>query len=311
MKRSHISQIDLNLLKVFSAMYAERHTGRAGHRLFMSQSAVSHALSRLRELFGDPLFVRTSEGMRPTSLADRLAEPIDAALRSVDEALRIDDTFDPGRARLDATIAISGMHPLLFLTDLYQQLERHAPGLNLYIRALSHTGLLQALDDGRADLLLGLGLTDRGFASERYEHEDLYDDPLVCVVSSDNPEVGDRLDLETFAALPHLIIATDVVPSTWIDDLLAVSGLKRRIAVIAPHAQALPLLTAGTRLVATVARSLVIPYAPPGSVRILEPPFPTKPYVFQQIWDARTSSNPGLRWLRGMIRDSVKRVCTP
>ena len=98
MKHTHLSRLDLNLLKVFAAVHRERHITRAGRALFISQSAVSHAIARLRTLFGDPLFVRTPEGMQPTALADRLADPIGRALQSISDAMQVDRRFDPAAA---------------------------------------------------------------------------------------------------------------------------------------------------------------------------------------------------------------------
>lgn len=310
MKHTHLSRLDLNLLKVFAAVHRERHITRAGRSLFISQSAVSHAIARLRTLFGDPLFVRTPDGMQPTALADRLADPIGRALQSISDAMQVDRRFDPAEADLEFTIGTTTLQPFHFLPEFYRRLEREAPRAGLLIRTLPSVWpeVLAALDSGEVDVLLSIrtGSPDRErlLETQRYHRESLFDDPLVCVVSKDNPEVGERMDLETYARLPHLIMASDRVARTWIDDELEARGLRRRIAVTAPHPTAIPMLLGGTRLVSTVARSLIAPFIDQAALRLLAPPFGGVPHEFQMIWSARTDRDPALAWLRGLIRAS-------
>ncbi len=308
MKSAHLSRLDLNLLKVFAAVHRERHITRAGRALFMSQSAVSHSIAKLRVLFGDPLFVRTPEGMQPTVLADRLADPIRRALQSVSDALQVDQRFDPAAAEIEFTIGTTTLQPFHFLPELYRRLEHDAPHANLLIRNIPSIwpDALNSLDRGDVDVLLTLGTRDgeRAIETQRFMKDDLFEDPLVCVVSKDNDLVGDSMDVETYARLPHLIMAADRVTRTWIDEALEKRGLRRRIAVTAPHPHALPLLMASTRLVSTVARSLVSPFIDHARLRLLPPPVAGTPHVFQMIWSTRTDRDPSLGWLRTTIRDS-------
>jgi DNA-binding transcriptional LysR family regulator len=308
MKSAHLSRLDLNLLKVFAAVHRERHITRAGRALFISQSAVSHSLAKLRVLFGDPLFVRTPDGMQPTVLADRLADPIRRALQSVSDALQVDQRFDPAAAEIEFTIGTTTLQPFHFLPELYRRLERDSPHANLLIRNIPSIwpDALNSLDRGDVDVLLTLGTRDgeRAIETQRFLKDDLFEDPLVCVVSKDNDLVGDTMDVETYARLPHLIMASDRVTRTWIDEALEKRGLRRRIAVTAPHPHALPLLMGSTRLVSTVARSLVSPFIDHARLRLLAPPVAGTPHVFQMIWSTRTDRDPALGWLRTTIRES-------
>ena len=308
MTRAHLQRIDLNLLKVFAAVYRERHITRAGGVLFISQSAVSHAIARLRDLFGDPLFVRTPRGMQPTALADRLAEPINRALETVASALHSEESFDPKVARVELRVGMTSLQPVHFLADLYRRIERDAPGVDLLIRtpATRWPDILNSLDDGSVDVLLVL-VDDVAqiVQHRRFVSEELFEDPLVCVVARDNPRVGASLDIETYAALPHLMIASERVSRTWIDDSLAERGLRRRVAVTAPHPNAIAMLTPGTQLIATVAKSLVEPHLSDGRLRLLKPPIGTRRYSLQMIWSSRNDSDPATVWLR----DSIRRCC--
>jgi DNA-binding transcriptional LysR family regulator len=310
MKAAHLSRLDLNLLKVFAAVHRERHITRAGRALFISQSAVSHSIAKLRTLFDDQLFIRTPDGMQPTVLADRLAEPIRRALQSISDAMQVTQRFDPAVAEVEFSIGMTTLQPFHFLPDFYRRLEREAPGVNLLLRTLQGgwNESLQALDNGEIDMLLTV--TDRGddraLEPQRFISEDLFDDPLVCVVSKQNDQVGATMDFDTYANLPHLVMASSRVTRTWIDDVLARRGLQRRIAVVAPHPYAIPVLTSGTRLVSTVARSLVASLVQHADLRMLAPPFSGTNHVFQMIWSARTDGDLALAWIRNLVRDSCR-----
>lgn len=309
MKSNHLARLDLNLLKVFAAIYRERHITRAGRSLFITQSAVSHSLSNLRRVFRDPLFVRTPGGMQPTALADRLADPIRKALQCVNDAMQVDERFDPATAEVEFSIGTTVMQPFHFLPDFYRRIEQQAPLANLLIRSFKPDiqELLEAVDRGDIDVLLTVADDDtRGALTQRFMSADLFEDPLVCVVSRNNPDVGETLDIETYARLPHLIMASDRVAGTWIDSALEERGLRRRIAVTAPHPYAIPVLIGGTRLVSTVARSLVSRFVEPSGLRMIKPPIQSKPHRFRMVWSTRTDRDPALMWLRETIRESCR-----
>jgi DNA-binding transcriptional LysR family regulator len=304
MRRPRIAQLDLNLLKVFVAVYRERHITRAGRILFMTQSAVSHALGRLRELFGDPLFIRTPEGMRPTALADRLADPIQHALRTVEEALAAHADFEPSTARLNFTVGTQSAQPFVFLPDLYRRLEGEAPNVGLYVKLLTATDLVPQLDAGTVDVAIGLPPSPGSLDASRFESEPLMEDPLVCVTSAQNPEVGDTLDLATYARLPHLVVAADVISRTWIDEALAAHDLRRRIAVIVPHPHAIALMLPRTRLICTVARSIAMPFVGTSTLRLLVPPIHGPIHTAHLVWHSRSSRDPAQRWMRSALREA-------
>lgn len=303
MKRPRSAQVDLNLLTVFAAIHRERSITRAGRALYMSQSAVSHALGRLREVFGDPLFVRTAEGMQPTALANRLAEPVQDALRTVDDVLSTQCDFDPKTADLRLTIGTVGAQPFAFLPAMYQRLEAEAPGVSLHVKYVDQSELAAQLDSGAIDLGVGPAPKAESPASARLVSAPLIDDPLVSVTWKGNEEVGPELDIATYARLPHLVIATSLVERTWIDDALAAHGLQRRIAAIMPDAQALPLVLPGTRLVCTVMRSIASPFLGIAPLRVSIPPIPGPPHVAHLVWHVRSNRDPAQRWARALLQD--------
>ena len=127
-----IAGFDLNLMKAFDALYAERHVTRAGSRIGLSQSAMSGALTRLRELLGDELFVRTPSGMQPTPRAHDLAGPVSDALRLLRSALQA-DSFDPATADNTVTLAMTDYAAFVLLPPLMARLSVDAPHINVRV----------------------------------------------------------------------------------------------------------------------------------------------------------------------------------
>jgi DNA-binding transcriptional LysR family regulator len=150
-----IAGFDLDLLKAFDALYAERHVTHAGQRIGLSQSAMSGALTRLHEVFQNELFVRSPAGMQPTPRADDLAGPVSAALRLMREVLQA-DRFDPVVADHTVTIAMTDYTAFVLLPPLLARLSVAAPRLDIRVRGIfGRTEALALLDSGEANLAIG------------------------------------------------------------------------------------------------------------------------------------------------------------
>ena len=145
--------IDLNLLRIFDILYDERNVTRAAARLFLSQSAVSHALARLRDVLGDPLFIRIPSGLRPTERAHQLAPRLRVALAEIDSVVAT-PIFDPAKTRQHFAIAASSYFCMLIVPSLIALARRSAPGITLQIVNIG-ADLAQALDQQQVDIALG------------------------------------------------------------------------------------------------------------------------------------------------------------
>ena len=127
MREIHLERFDLNLLVVFDTMMRERHVGRAGEALGLTQPAVSHALTRLRHLLDDPLFVKHAKGMRPTPRAEALADTVSSALRTLRQALNKEQAFDPATAKRTIRIGGTDYIDLTLMPRLCQAFVRRRP----------------------------------------------------------------------------------------------------------------------------------------------------------------------------------------
>jgi DNA-binding transcriptional LysR family regulator len=232
--------IDLNLLVVFDAVMQERNVTRAGSRLGLSQPAMSHALTRLRHMLKDDLFVRTPKGMVPTPRAEQLALPVRAALDGLQHSLE-PSQFDPSIATRNFRVAVDEYAAVVLVGALTARITKAAPGMTLEFRLSGNLDIPNVLDRGELDLAIG-AFVDQG---ERFSHQPLLQDEFVLVMRKNHPAAIDsNLSIENFAALPHLEIASIHYATDFVDQALARRKLTRRIALRAPVLSAVRILLA-------------------------------------------------------------------
>lgn len=298
MVANNLRKIDLNLLRVFDAIYAERHVTRAASRLLTSQSAVSHSLRNLRDIFQDPLFTRTPDGMSPTALADILAERIGDILAQMQDVLAFRNSFVPESASGKLTIGFLSPGPSWLMAGICRRIGAQAPRLDLVFRHIPVQQVAESLDGRAVQLLIGPPdvIADR----RRLCHETLFREKHGCLVGVDNPRVGATLDLEDYAGLAHAVIATHHFERTWIDDLLARAGLQRTIKAVVPHPSFIGDLLSSTDMICTLLPSLILP---DDRLRLLPVPFPATPMTVSQFYHERDAGNPQIQWLRQVVAD--------
>jgi DNA-binding transcriptional LysR family regulator len=291
----------LELLRCFAVLHDEGHLSRAAARRGLSQPAMSRALARLRQLFGDPLFVRTPRGMLATQRADELAPRVAAVLDAA-RSLAEPAAFDPARLTRTFTIATAGFFDGVLVPRLVHALARAAPGAAITTRpidgGLADGSLIDGLASGQLDLMISI----RASMPASLRHVRLYEDSFVCAVRRGHPSVGRRLSLPTFIALPHLLIAPIGAPGSRVDSALAARGLSRRVAVrIHSFAQA-PAIVAASDLVLTAPRRLIEPLARRFDLRVFASPVELAPFGVFAAWHPRVHADPAHAWFRGQIQ---------
>jgi DNA-binding transcriptional LysR family regulator len=294
------NSFDLNLLVVFDAIVQEKTLTRAGHRLGMSQPAVSHALARLRHMLKDDLFVRTPEGMSPTPRAERMAGPARAALRELQVTLEADE-FDAAQASRDFTVAVNNCAARAVVPALVRRMAKLAPSIVLDVRPLGLVNVLDQLDSGEIELALTT-LIDGG---DRFKCVGLFDDEYAVIVSNDHPMAADlELSIEDFAALPHIDITSGGDDTHFIDDVLAEYGLTRVVVAKLPLHSLVSVLV-GSQAIAVVPRRVAADLLTVCPLAMLPLPFPSPRVSLSMIWHRRLDNHPAHRWLRGTLRDAV------
>ena len=300
----NLYDIDLNLLVAFEALIEEGSVTAAAERIGLSQPAMSNVLARLRKLFGDPLLVRTPEGMAPTPRAQELAEPIHLALSAIQQALQPQAQFIPARSQHTFTLATTDYAELVLLPRLMERLATEAPGANLNVRPVGARVPKVELESGRVDFALGLFReVPPGVHAQTLFHE-----RFVCLVQADHPDVRKKLSLKQFVTLQHVRLSSRGAVPGLVDEALASHGLQRRVALWVPHFLIIPIVVAQTQLIATLSERVARFFAHLLPVRVLSPPVDLPPYTLTQVWHERTHHDPAHEWLRGVLTELGKGV---
>ena len=301
----NLTTFDLNLLKAFDALYAERNVTRAGVRISLSQSAMSGALTRLRELFNDELFVRTPLGMQPTPRAHDLATPIADALRLIGGAIQ-SDSFDAATARNAFTIAMTDYAAFVLLPLLLARLSTEAPYVDVHVRGmLARDEATQLLDSGEADLAVGFPVD----ASTRILMRTLFKEDFVCVARQGHPAFADGAGIEEFAAAQQLMVSPEGDRQGLVDQKLAALGLKRRVALTLPQFLVAPFVIAETDLVATLSSRVARRFAATGAgIAVHKPPLELPSWPLVLMWHRRADTHAAILWLRDLIAEIAAAV---
>jgi DNA-binding transcriptional LysR family regulator len=298
MKKLHLASVDLNLLVALDALLTARSVTRAAAQLGLTQSATSHALGRLRQLFGDELLIRSPRGMLPTPRAEELAIPIRAVLLDIERAVAHAPGFDPATATTTFTIAAQDYAELLLLPALIERLRVEAPGVALAV-VPAGDGCWEDLEAGRVDLVLAPFAPERGGLCQKH----LFDERFVCLLREGHPAAKRKLTLDRFVELPHALIAPGGRPGGSVDDALALLGRTRRVTLMVPHFLVAPHIIARSDLVLTVPERIARHFAGLLPLRVLTPPIELPGFRMHQLWHERRSRDPRLTYLRKLIAE--------
>ena len=290
-----IRNIEINLLVAFDALYDTGNVSRAAERLSLTQPTVSGMLSRLRALFGDPLFVRTRHGVLPTPRADELRDPVKTVLANV-EALVEPRTFDPATAELTISVSTNDYMQQALIVPLVALLREQAPGVRLAVMPAYITELSGNLAYGGVDL----AISTPEFTDPSLQREFLYTERYVCIVRDQHPHKGETLSLEDFCQYDHLLVApTGGSFSGPTDEALNQAGARRRVSVSLPSFHVMLDTVRAGDFIAVVPQRL-IPRRSTG-LRVFPPPIQIPDFEVIACWHSRVDKSPPHRWLRGLL----------
>ncbi|WP_406664920.1 LysR family transcriptional regulator [Gallaecimonas sp. GXIMD1310] len=294
-----MSKLDLNLLKVFDALMRHRSVSAAARELHLSQSTVSHALSRCRQQLADPLFVSGRQAMEPTPRALALAPAFAQALATIDDAISQSTGFDAANSQRRFTLAVGSYFEMVLLPPLMAAVMAQAPGVSLRLQVLGASDYERELEQGELDLVVGF--TEPAHLSPRLSQQQLASASVSLLSGQPLPEVPTPAEV---AALPY------IYPSDWghsqllLDNWLAGAGLARQIRLQVADFQALPGVLQQTPLAVVLPSAVANLYARQYGLqqRLLADPA----LRFNQVlaWHPRFALEPGLLWLKELIIDS-------
>ena len=292
---SDIRTLDFNLLKALDALLDERNVTRAAARLGLTQPAVSGMLTRLRENFVDPLFIRSQRGIVPTPRALELAGPVKQVLAEI-EALLQPSLFDPANARLTVTLAATDYAMKAAVVPFLAALRQRAPGIRVAVRPVESDRLPAQFEKGDVDLaLLTTDTTPDWLHSRR-----LFDENYVCAMRRGHPDAAaGRLTLDRFCALDHALMShSGAVFHGATDEALARLGRSRRVVASIPSFLILLDVLRASDLVAVVPRRLM---AGAEGLEPADPPLAIPGFTKIAAWHDRTHRDIGHRWFRSLL----------
>lgn len=295
MAASALLGIDANLLVALDALLAEAHVGRAAKRMAVSQSAMSHTLARLRDLFGDPLLVRTGQRMSLTPRARELAGPVGEGIGLLARALVRPAALDPSRERRTIRIAAVDYAQSLLVPELTVTFAKEAPGLDVVITPFGD-GTMRALTTGDLDLALAMHRSTSGMRS-RVIHEE----PFVSCVRRGHPALRERMTIKRFAALEHVLISPRGRVPGAVDDALRARKLERRVVAVVNTFLAAALVVARTDLVLTCAVRSAEQAKSWFGVQTFAPPVALAPARLGMYWHERHQADALLGWVRERV----------
>jgi DNA-binding transcriptional LysR family regulator len=299
---AHISTIDLNLFVVLDAIYGGGGVTRASEKLHLTQPAVSHALARLRELFGDPLFVRRGHAMIPTPLARTVIEPVRRSLRLLGGTLDETGRFDPTRARQRFTIGVRDMLESTALPALFRRMTDSAPEVDLAAVRVERRDLESALAAGTVDAAIDVSL---GVPSD-VRSRPIVVDRLVVVARKRHPAANGSLDLATYLAAGHVLVSSRRRGSGAEDAELAKLGLERRVRLRCQSYFAACRVVGETDLLLTMPERYARVLNQKTSNQILPMPLDSAPLTLHLYWHSTMDRDPANRWLRGQLVEAFR-----
>jgi DNA-binding transcriptional LysR family regulator len=309
-----LHRIDLNLLVALDALARERNVTKAAERAGVTQSAMSHTLRRLRELFDDPLLVRGRGGMVLTPRAEALAVPLRSGLVSLARTLAEPPAFEPEHASRTFRIVSPDLFDALVLPTLLQRLGHEAPSVDLAVIPMPKR-LSDSLETGDVDLaiypvLLDPEPFDLGTQVDaELQSRTLFRDSFRCFLRNDHPALTGRrkLTLKTFTRLKHVLVSPGGEGPGLVDRILHARGLERRIALRVPHFATALEVIAQSELVLTAPSSLS--RCSTASTLASRPaPLEIPEHGITMIWHPRFTEDPAHRWLRELLIDVTAEV---
>lgn len=302
-----LRQFDLNLLLMLEALLTECHVSRAAERMFLSQSAMSHALSRLRQQLDDPLLVRTGNGLKPTPRAALMLPNIRQAIRIIERSLAPLEAFNHADSKHCFTIACTDYFEAVTLPPLMQQLQQIAPGIRIEIEMISLSDCTERLENREIDLIVGLDRSqtvDPLLISRPWQQE-----PLVCLAADQNKQIQGPLSVEQYCQLKHVLF-TDLtgVSSNQIDHWLESLQLKRKDIARTVNYMAGARIVAATDAIMTLPREMARLFTEMLPVMLVGPPTGIPQIEMVTLHHPLYSNDPALEWLLEQLHQKSSSV---
>jgi DNA-binding transcriptional LysR family regulator len=293
----HVEDLHVGQLLLLEALARTGTLTSAAEHVGMTQPAASHALARLRREMHDPLFVRTSSGMRPTPYGERLSKAVSGALGLLRGGLEGNPAFEPAASRRIFNVYMSDVGQMVFLPRLLAQLKSEAPGVTLRVRPVPSRAPHLLLESGEVDLAVGYFTSLKtGFYQAR-----LFRERYVCAVRKDHPAFASGMTLEAFRSVPQALADSSGMAHELLEKRLLTQKVPRDVKLYVPQFMVLPLVIASSDLLVIMPNRLAEQFARLVRLKLMELPAKVPPYDIKMYWHERFRDDPANCWLRGLF----------
>jgi DNA-binding transcriptional LysR family regulator len=294
-----MNDLDLNLLYVLVALDESRGVSGAAIKLNKSQPAVSAALAKLREFFGDPLFVRSGNQMQPTPRAAALVASARAVLGRIAADMVTTTDFAPASSQKTLTLALSDVGEVIFLPGILQELRLLAPLAAVRSISLPATEVAAGLESGDIDLALGY-FPD--LKKHNFFQQTLFSDTFASLMRADHPVTAAKLSLKQYLQLEHAVVRAESRTEEVIERYLARKKIRRKVVLTTPHFASAPMIVAQSDLIVTVPEPLARYFTTVSArLRVVGLPFDPPRIELKQLWHRKFHHDARNRWLRSVF----------
>ena len=293
--------LDLHLLRVFLAVLESASVGEAAAALKMSQPGLSTALSRLRKVLQDPLFIKTARGMEPTSRALHLVQPIRSIVNSINSELLVAPEFDVATSNREFRMALSDIGEGIYLPFAVRSIQKLAPGVSLRSVYMPPRQLEEEMAAGRVDLAIGYFPDIKG---AQFFQKRIGLHSFACIGRTGRGAPGGsegRLSLKQFSELGHVVVEAPGRSQDVFETFLKRQGFARHVTLRTPHFMSVPMIVAGSDAISVVPQALADFFADQSGIRQLTLPFDPPTFQVNLYWHRRAQLDPANQWVRAMI----------
>ena len=298
----NLRQFDLNLLIIFDALITECHVSRAADKVFLSQSAMSHALNRLRQQLGDPILVRTEQGLQPTARALLMAPKVRSALQLLQQSITPSDEFDAAQSDRTFTIASTDYFEAVIFPELLSYLLTLAPNIKVEIEMIAEDACQSRLANGDVDLVMGMD-AEQSLPSHLIS-EHWLQESQVCLVATNHPSAKTSLSLTQYLKLSHVVFwDVSQVSANSVDTWLDQQGLSRQHMARTVNYMAAARIVEKTNAVMTLPLHMAQLFQRMLDVRIVKPPKGIPAINMTMVHHPLYTQDPAVNWLSKHIQD--------
>jgi DNA-binding transcriptional LysR family regulator len=297
-----MDNLELRLLRSFLVFMKERSVSRTAERLRLSQPATSHMLARLRELFDDPLLLRSRGGMIPTNRAHEIEKSLSSIFAEYDRLIAPAEAFDPATSQRTFIITAPEFGERVLVPHLFRRLRALAPNIRVEVHAPNPERAYEMLESGEIDLRVAW-LPNPGPSLRAIP---LFQDKMVCIAAADHPTIRGSLSFEQFLQVPHArtLTISHATTNRVIDEALSRYGKKLERWFLVQNFLTIPATLAGTDIIATLPLTQANVFASQYPLQVLEPPIRLPRVKYSAFWHERNQKDAGHRWLRSIVKEA-------